>query len=360
MNVHLLYWAYCVHVGDQTRSDWLLQRLCGDMTAFYASSPDSFASWLDDVYMIPHDRLDYLQAFYRSIQSRNMVSKQCGILLTVFMLMSTKTTFRNDINDLWGTRCGPVIWFVKVAQRKLCMFANEVDEVSLLSLAIDCIGCVFSVSFVSVCRNVHIHTCPFGSQWCMMQHSSILEAVDSALGIPLLSFVGRLVLQDAGRHSDGKCCVICSSKSCTFFGPSDPSHVTATLGTVIGMMIECLTAARAEKLLYAFVTDNVRRTWIVTLQKLRMTNQSPRKKEAIRLWMALGKAYGFDERREAMWLLQGRNSESSRPPNALPWTHCGWSGCLCYEQRALFRLTACKGCYRVYYCGESCQKRCVR
>lgn len=100
----------------------------------------------------------------------------------------------------------------------------------------------------------------------------------------------------------------------------------------------------------------VRRSWITTLRKLRAHRTGHFASETISLWIALGKAHGFSERTETAWLMRGDNAKPS-PAEGMPWEHCGWSGCTCYEQRPLYKLLACTRCWKEYYCGEKCQKR---
>lgn len=94
------------------------------------------------------------------------------------------------------------------------------------------------------------------------------------------------------------------------------------------------------------------------LQKLRAQDHIHSKKpQNTELWVRLGRASRFDEQTERLWLGQEQNVQHSPPSHAKPWSHCGWLGCFCYEQRPLYRLAACKGCYVVYYSGKICQKR---
>ena len=105
-------------------------------------------------------------------------------------------------------------------------------------------------------------------------------------------------------------------------------------------------------------STSARRAWIVTLQKLQRLGAKARSKEVISSWLSLGAAHGFNERDETAWLAKSEqrlNSDSRGPP----WSFCAWSGCLCHDQKPLYRLSACRGCGRVYYCGRLCQKRCV-
>ena len=137
-----------------------------------------------------------------------------------------------------------------------------------------------------------------------------------------------------------------------------------TLRTVIKCSVDWIETARKEAVrtdsLNSFASNSVRRAWITTLQKLRARGESANVKANTRLWLQLGTAYGFNERTETAWFGEGKNALPSRSPGSPPWAHCGWSGCMCYEQKPLYRLTACKGCYRVWYCGKMCQKGCVR
>ena len=103
-------------------------------------------------------------------------------------------------------------------------------------------------------------------------------------------------------------------------------------------------------------TPHVRRHWITTLRTLRSRPSGKFSSEVISIWVSLGKAHGFSERAETAWLARGNNAKATRPDGE-PWDHCGWSGCMCYEQRPLYRLLACTGCRKEYYCGEKCQKR---
>ena len=105
--------------------------------------------------------------------------------------------------------------------------------------------------------------------------------------------------------------------------------------------------------------DSTRRAWITTLQKLSSSRPNSKTSQAvIELWVTLGHAHDYTKRSELAWL------ETHRHPIILPhctlaWCHCAWSGCMCYEQRPLYRLSACKGCWRVYYCGRVCQQKSV-
>ena len=79
--------------------------------------------------------------------------------------------------------------------------------------------------------------------------------------------------------------------------------------------------------------------------------------DVVKAWLRLGDAYGLDERAEKAWLDRGNNAKPSPPRGAPEEQYCGWTGCLCYEQKALYRLAACKGCWNVYYCGKTCQEK---
>ena len=107
-----------------------------------------------------------------------------------------------------------------------------------------------------------------------------------------------------------------------------------------------------------FLSDeSTRRTWITTLHKLRAGEPSVTQ-SAIEHWLSLGHAHGFKERVETAWLAE-RDHAQPVPWSPLPWLHCGWAGCICYEQPPLYRLSPCTGCWKVYYCGKACQKKYV-
>ena len=73
------------------------------------------------------------------------------------------------------------------------------------------------------------------------------------------------------------------------------------------------------------------------------------------MWMQLGLAHGLSEESETAWL---ETDEAKQPTSdTCPWAHCGWSGCMCFDQKPLYKLSACKGCERAYYCGKICQKK---
>ena len=74
------------------------------------------------------------------------------------------------------------------------------------------------------------------------------------------------------------------------------------------------------------------------------------------MWIELGAIHGLSKAAETAWLAQGTNARPSRPVGDAPWEHCAWVECLCYEQRALYKLSACKGCGRTFYCGKRCQQ----
>ena len=64
------------------------------------------------------------------------------------------------------------------------------------------------------------------------------------------------------------------------------------------------------------------------------------------------------------WALLGRNLKKSKLElndeeirSAFPaLSRCGWSKCLCSAYKPAHPLRACKGCWRVAYCGSKCQK----
>ena len=106
------------------------------------------------------------------------------------------------------------------------------------------------------------------------------------------------------------------------------------------------------------LTNRERHGWLTTLQELRNCDETPFLKRAIELWLQYGRIHAYDEHQE-LRPFAGVDPTRERPEGPV-WTHCGWRGCMCYQQKPLYRLGACKGCGRVYYCGKTCQKRSVR
>ena len=104
-------------------------------------------------------------------------------------------------------------------------------------------------------------------------------------------------------------------------------------------------------------SDEIRRVWITTLQELRQYTGHPVRPKAVQLWVMLGRLHGFEERLESAWLKQNTHPAPKIPKGAAAWSRCAWAGCMCHEQKPLYRLAACKGCLRAYYCSKECQKR---
>ena len=102
-------------------------------------------------------------------------------------------------------------------------------------------------------------------------------------------------------------------------------------------------------------SDTARRSWITTLDKLRALDSSTAgTADVIDGWITFGRYHGFKERAERAWFVEHPQPDSAT--DGRPWEHCGWSDCLCHEQKALHNLRACKRCWKVYYCGEKCQQ----
>ena len=111
------------------------------------------------------------------------------------------------------------------------------------------------------------------------------------------------------------------------------------------------------------ISVSVRRNWITTLQALRAYEASTLRDDVVEAWEIFGGMHGFNGRRELLLLWLGRYNTSTpvRPhPGGPAWANCAWSGCMCFDQKPLYRLSACTGCWKVYYCGKKCQKRCVQ
>ena len=130
--------------------------------------------------------------------------------------------------------------------------------------------------------------------------------------------------------------------------------VTGMLDTVALIYANWLRKGVPER--YQLPEALLRRTWLVTLRKLRAVQPHKNTAMTTQIWRKLGAAHGLTERGVAAWMAQGNNAQPT-PVDVPPWERCGWSGCMCYEQKALFRLAACTGCYTEYYCGEACQKK---
>lgn len=60
------------------------------------------------------------------------------------------------------------------------------------------------------------------------------------------------------------------------------------------------------------------------------------------------------------WMRLGRSLRvTSTEPVITPpltWRHCHWSSCVCSFRVLGHPVRACKGCWRVHYCGRKCQK----
>ena len=101
---------------------------------------------------------------------------------------------------------------------------------------------------------------------------------------------------------------------------------------------------------------HLQRTWIRIFHELSRPAEYKNKKAIIDTWKSVGAAHGYSSQGAMDWLAKGDNAKPV-PSSAAPWARCGWSGCMCYEQKVLFRLRACTGCWREFYCGEECQKK---
>ena len=191
-----------------------------------------------------------------------------------------------------------------------------------------------------------------------------MKALHCEMGIPITPFLAQLVIVSA-RHAKDE-------KFHSEFSPFRRHHLGVThcdrfrscrcTDTVTALVISCEDWLRVERR-NATTTSNipffddgtVRRIWFRTLINLRDEPTSTTK-VLINLWLRFGSAHGLSERTEREWLAQGDRWKSV-PASPLPWGHCAWRKCICYEQKPLYQLAACKGCWRVYYCGEACQRQ---
>ena len=111
---------------------------------------------------------------------------------------------------------------------------------------------------------------------------------------------------------------------------------------------------------YDSYREPARRTWHRTLLKIRLAPPTEVQETVIHNWLRVGKMHGFSEFTQEKWEIFLQGTDIYNRDGVLPWERCAWRECICWAQHPFFRLCACKGCGRVYYCGRACQKRYVR
>ncbi len=163
----------------------------------------------------------------------------------------------------------------------------------------------------------------------------------------------------------GECVILHFGPSCLVSVPESQEEFQQILGLyILSYYRDDSHEALDRRIVMQRVTSNIWRPTLKTLRESRFKATEQPVKEyilavqlqdlAIKIWVDYGGKLGFRE--DVMEVLDSP-SHQVRDPFWWKTSGCHWSGCLCAFGDRIHRMRVCKGCWKVLYCGTTCQRR---